>query len=87
MFSCGEKTMPTVLRVNGYEVIIYTHDHLPRHVHIFKAEMEVQIYIETLAVKEANRAATKKFIKEARDIVATFRDFLDNEWNRISPVA
>lgn len=37
--------MPTVLRESGFEVIIYTKDHLPMHVHIFKAEGELIVNI------------------------------------------
>jgi len=27
--------MPTILRIEGYEIVIYLHDHLPPHVHVF----------------------------------------------------
>ncbi len=37
--------MPTVLRKNGFQIIIYTEDHPPMHVHIFKAEGELIVNI------------------------------------------
>lgn len=37
--------MPTVIRKNGFQVFIYTEDHLPMHVHIFKAEGELIVNI------------------------------------------
>ena len=37
--------MPTIYRQNGFEVMIYTNDHRPAHVHIFKADGEVLIYL------------------------------------------
>ncbi|MCL1464388.1 DUF4160 domain-containing protein [Argonema galeatum] len=35
--------MPTVLKKDGFSVRIYTNDHLPSHVHVFKAQGEVKI--------------------------------------------
>ena len=32
--------MPTIYRQDGFEVMIYTNDHRPAHVHIFKAEAQ-----------------------------------------------
>lgn len=77
--------MPNVLEVNGYKIYIYTHDHTP-HVHVMKAEMEVEIYLSTLDIKDLNRQATQKFMREAKELVAANRDFLQSEWERIGPV-
>ena len=33
--------MPTVLRVDGYEIFIYLHDHLPPHVHVIVRANEI----------------------------------------------
>jgi len=35
--------MPTVLRKNGFRVVIYPNDHLPSHVHVLKRDGEVRI--------------------------------------------
>lgn len=35
--------MPTVLRKDGFRVVIYFDDHLPSHVHVLSAESEVKI--------------------------------------------
>ena len=35
--------MPTVLTKNGFKVRIYLNDHLPAHVHVFKAGGEAKI--------------------------------------------
>ena len=32
-------SMPTVLRRDGFDVMIYTHDHAPAHVHVWKARV------------------------------------------------
>jgi len=35
--------MPTVLRVDGFRVIIWPNDHAPPHVHVFSAEAQATI--------------------------------------------
>lgn len=35
--------MPTILREQGFRVVIYLNDHLPSHVHVFKGSGEVRI--------------------------------------------
>ncbi len=35
--------MPTVLRRDGFRVVIYPNDHLPSHVHVLKGSGEVRI--------------------------------------------
>ena len=81
-----EITMPTVLRQDGFEVMIYTHDHLPRHVHVFRGGAEVLISIETIAVREVRGMKTKD-VRAAQEIVAANQELLMSEWNRIKPVA
>ena len=42
-FSPLEFYMPTVLRLDGFEVRIYLNDHEPAHVHVFRAGGEAKI--------------------------------------------
>lgn len=35
--------MPTVIRQNGFRIVIYSNDHLPCHVHAIKGDGEVRI--------------------------------------------
>lgn len=77
--------MPTVLRLDGFQLMIYTHDHEPMHVHVFRAEAEVIINIETIAVR-AVRGMKAKDVREAQQIVADNQALLLSEWNRIQPV-
>lgn len=35
--------MPTILRINGFRFVIWPNDHLPPHLHVFKAGTEVII--------------------------------------------
>lgn len=38
--------MPTVLRIDGYEIAIYLRDHLPPHVHVFSGKCEAVINLK-----------------------------------------
>ena len=37
--------MPTVLKVDGFRVMIYTDDHEPAHVHVFKAGCQAVVLL------------------------------------------
>ena len=77
--------MPTVLRLNGYDVMIYTHDHLPRHVHVFHGDSEVIMNIDDLTVVK-NFGMSGRVLREAQRLVAANQLFLHSEWDRIKPI-
>ena len=77
--------MPTVLQQDGFSVMIYTRDHLPRHVHVFRAESEVVVNIDTLEVRDIFGMRVKD-LRTAMEIVAQHQAFLQNEWIRIKPI-
>lgn len=77
--------MPTVLIVNGFKVMIYTHDHEPGHVHVFKGEGEVIISLDDLSVRACYDMKARD-VRAAQEIVSDNQDFLQDEWQRISPI-
>ena len=78
--------MPKVLESNGYKVFIYTHDHLPRHVHVWRGEVEIIINIDTLEIIWISPRARPRMIKQAWELVADNQEFLQGEWERIKPI-
>lgn len=78
--------MPTVLRVNGFEIVINTHDHLPRHVHVFRGDGEIIINLDDIAVRDVWRISGRD-ARKAQEIVAANRDFLLAEWERVGPIS
>ena len=78
--------MPTVLRVEGFDVMIYTADHLPEHVHIFKGGNEIIINIADISVR-GNYGLSGREARQAQQLVADNQQFLLAEWQRIGPVA
>lgn len=75
--------MPTVLRQEGFAVDIYTHDHGPAHVHVWKAGTEVVIDLgqgaEKPSIREINRMK-KLAVRKAYSIVEQHLVYLREKW-------
>ena len=74
--------MPTVLRQDGFEFVIYTNDHEPMHVHAYKDDGEAKIELSPVAVVgvwEIKKADARK----AKHIVAENQDYLIQKWREI----
>ncbi len=76
--------MPTVMRQNGFRVMIHTADHHPPHVHCIKAGTAVLIEIETLRVRD-NFGMPISEIRNALKIVADNQTHLMLEWRKVFP--
>jgi hypothetical protein len=75
--------MPTVLREAGFEVRIYTLDHPPPHVHVWKAGAVVKIDLTTHEAIEIVGAISDRGVKRAERLVARNAARLKGEWTRI----
>ena len=73
--------MPTVLRQDGFEVRIYTADHTPPHVHVFKGGGEVVVEIDPLSVREAKGMSRREEAAATR-LVEEHQDKLREAWRR-----
>jgi hypothetical protein len=78
--------MPTILRLDGYEVRIRTHDHTPPHVHVFYSGYEVVIDlgddIDGPSIRDF-RGMPSRNLRRALDIVIKNRKVFALEWIRI----
>ena len=79
--------MPTVHREDSFRVVIYPNDHLPRHVHVFKAGAEVIIQLgsETQAplLDQIYGAIGNKEVAQALKIVRIKQLKLIAAWKKI----
>ncbi len=78
--------MATVLRINGYIVRIWSNDHLPRHVHVFKGDGECVINLVGEGGNPELRefyAMKRKEVAKAIRIVADNQEKLIEAWNQI----
>ena len=76
--------MPTVLRQDGFRVMIRTHDHEPPHVHCFKAGGEVLIDIETGHIRGVD-GMNRSDVSKAIALVEENRALLLREWRKMFP--
>lgn len=78
--------MPTVLRKSGFQVVIYTDDHLPMHVHVKYQGREALVNLgsetENIAFRE-NRGLNNNQLRRAIEIVKINQIFLIAQWREI----
>jgi len=78
--------MPTVLRKDGYEIQIYTQDHLPPHVHVFARGCEA---IVNLGCPDGEVTVRENFRFKQRELgdimrlVKAYQSFLCAAWREI----
>jgi Domain of unknown function (DUF4160) len=49
--------MPTIIRQDGFRIVIYPNDHLPSHVHVIKGDGEVRISLGSAIDKDSEASS------------------------------
>ena len=78
--------MPTILRQDGFEVMIYTQDHHPVHGHVWKAGGEAVFTLFGTGREAPLREVLgmrKKDVREVQRIVNLHLPVLRDAWRRI----
>jgi hypothetical protein len=79
--------MPTVHREDGFRIVIYPNDHLPHHVHVFKASGEVIIQLgsetDPAFIDRVYGSISDREIREALQIVQRNQVKLLSAWKSI----
>ena len=75
--------MPTVLRVDGFRVIVFLppREHPPAHVHVQNADGEAVIGLDPVMVREAAGMSNADIVRAVR-IVQAHRQQLMTEWRK-----
>jgi hypothetical protein len=76
--------MVTVLKQDGLSLRIYSNDHLPSHVHVFKAGKEARIEISGADGKPhafTNNGLSRKELSKAIALVQENQALLLQQWN------
>jgi hypothetical protein len=63
--------MPTVLRREGYEIVIYFNDHVPPHVHAFKGAGEVKIDLDPVVVSQVWKMKKRRLFEPGASSLRT----------------
>jgi hypothetical protein len=76
--------MSTVLRINGFSVVIHTHDHPPPHVHVLCAgdEEEMVIRLQPVRIRDIRGMKVKHMVQAVR-IVDHYAEILLESWREI----
>jgi len=78
--------MPTVLRFDGFNVVIYPADHIPAHVHVFGGGNEAMFNLNCpagpVALRE-NYGFSRRAIARIREALDDAVVILCDEWRRI----
>ncbi|MBW4524345.1 MAG: DUF4160 domain-containing protein [Phormidium tanganyikae FI6-MK23] len=77
--------MPTIIRKDGFRVIIYFDDHLPSHVHVISADSEVKISLgdDTELPKIIEYRGKRSIAIKALELVTSHQPELLAAWEEI----
>ena len=78
--------MVTVLyrQRHGYDVRIYTREHGPAHVHVFRGEQRVKVNLAPLQFSE-NKGFTSRELRTIRGLLEDNLQMILREWERLHP--
>ena len=65
----------------GYDVRIYTNDHPPAHVHVWKGNKSVRVKLNSLEFTK-NRGYNTRELRQIRRLISENRNLLFEVWNR-----
>ena len=72
--------MPTVLVIDGFQFFFYSNEHLPKHIHIEKAEKTAKFNLENVElVKSSGFNSTQ--LKTMRNLVEVNQELLIQKWD------
>ncbi len=76
--------MPTIVREDGFRIVIFPNDHIPPHVHVFKsgAEVKIELGAEPNLLSIEGKIGNKDLAK-ALNLVAEHQNELLDKWREI----
>ena len=72
--------MPTILKSNGYRFFFYSNDHLPKHVHVEKAQKTSKFDLDPVELV-SNKGFKASELREIRILIQQNIDLLKNRWD------
>jgi Domain of unknown function (DUF4160) len=75
--------VPTVLRINGFDVRILTNDHKPAHIHAFKAGTTAKVEIADPVPVVRKTTMSMRDTDAIVEVVHANLTFLQLQWNYI----
>lgn len=76
--------MPTIVRQDGFRIVIFPNDHIPPHVHVFKGGAEVKIELgEEPSLLSIEGKIGNKDLEKALNLVVEYQTELLEKWREI----
>lgn len=72
--------MPTVLNINGYRFFFYSNEHLPKHIHIEKAEKTAKFRLDPLELVNT-KGFNASELREIRILIQQNINLFITRWN------
>lgn len=72
--------MPTVLNINGYRFFFYSNEHLPKHIHIEKAEKTAKFLLDPLELVNT-KGFNASELREIRILIQQNINLFITRWN------
>lgn len=72
--------MPTVFYIDGFRFFFYSNEHLPKHIHIEKAEKIAKFNIETIEIIKSSGFNASE-LKQIRNLVEENQETLKQKWD------
>lgn len=72
--------MPTIMNQKGYRFFFYSNDHLPKHIHVEKAEKTAKFNLEPVELVTSKKFSASE-LREIRILIQNNNDLLINSWN------
>ncbi len=72
--------MPTVFYIDGFRFFFYSNEHLPKHIHVEKAERTAKFNLENVElIKSSGFNASE--LKQIRNLVEENQELLIQKWD------
>ena len=75
--------MPTIIKHDGFRIVIWPNDHMPPHVHVFKRDAEVKITLLKPIVFNIEGKISNKDLVKALNLVIENQIELLERWKEI----
>ena len=75
--------MPKILEVNGYKFYLYTDDHLPIHVHVWKGGSEAKVVLVPETMIKDNYGFKSKELRQIVGVIEEHHEFILEKWHEI----
>lgn len=75
--------MPTIIKQDGFRIVIWPNDHLPPRVHVFKRDAEVKIALLEPIVFNVEGQISNKDLVKALNLVIEHQIELLKRWKEI----